>query len=384
MGKLTNVTVKNARPGRHSDGDGLHLLVSSSGAKSWVLRVQVNGRRRDIGLGSTSILSIAEAREKAAALRKAAKLGRDPISERDKEKVAVPSFAEAAEACHQARSPGWNPRHAAAFISTLKQHAYRRLARLRVDSVDERDIIAVLTPLWQDKPAAARKLRQQISTVLDYSKGHGWRAFGAPRDSLRPLLPKQRKGGNFPAMPYSEVPDFMALLRGRSPIASRLALQFTILTAARSGEVRRAQWREIDLDAKTWARPGSSMKSGEEHVVTLSDAAMEVLRKAQLFRTEKKDALVFPGARGQPLSDMTLLKLLKSDAPDYSVHGFRASFRTWAAEKMPNIPEAVAEAALAHTVPDAVVRAYQRSKFLEMRRTLLDAWAAFVVPPEAP
>jgi integrase len=377
MAKLTVKGVERAKPGRHADGQGLYLLVSGTGAKSWVLRVQVRGRRRDIGLGSIAELDLAEARDKARELRKVAKSGRDPIAARDKAKAETPTFEAAAEACHEARGKGWEKRHAGAFLASLKQHAFPRLGRLFVASIDEKDIVAVLSPLWHDRPAAARKLRQRINTVLDYAKGHGWRPMGAPRDSLRPLLAKQSRAGNFSAMPYADVPAFVSALRAKPTTAGRLALLFTMLTAARSGEVRSARWSHIDFEAGTWTRPAELMKSREPHIVTLSPAAAAILETAKQLRISSSD-LVFPGTRGRALSDMTLLKIVKGEGGPYTVHGFRAAFRTWAAEQMPTIPEAVAEAALAHSVPDAVVRAYQRAKFMELRRKLLDAWAAFV------
>lgn len=377
MARLTTKAVERAKPGRHADGQGLYLLVSGTGAKSWVLRVQVRGRRRDIGLGSIAELSLAEARDRARELRKVAKSGRDPIAARDKVKVQTPTFEEAAKTCHEARGKGWEKRHADAFLASLKQHAFPSLGRLFVDSIDEKEIVLVLSPLWHEKPAAARKVRQRINTVLDFAKGHGWRPTGAPRDSLRPLLAKQGRSGNFAAMPYSDVPEFVAALSAKPISAGRLALLFTVLTAARSGEARSAQWSHIDLEAKTWTRPASLMKSREPHVVTLSPAALAVLEQAKQLRTLSSADLVFPGANGRPLADMTLLKIVKAEGGPYTVHGFRAAFRTWAAEQMPTIPEAVAEAALAHTVPDAVVRAYQRAKFMDFRRKLLDAWGEY-------
>lgn len=378
MGKLTVKGVERAKPGRHADGQGLYLLVSGTGAKSWVLRVQVGGRRRDIGLGSIAQLSLSDARDKAVKLRRDAKMGRDPIAERDKSKVTIPTFRAAAEACHEARQRGWKERHANAFLASLQQHAFPRLGDLRVDSVDEEDIVAVLSPLWHDRPAAGRKLRQRLNTVLDYAKGKRWRLTGAPRGGLRSLLSKQPKPGNFAAMPYADVPAFVADLREKEATSGRLALLFVILTAARSGEVRSAKWSHIDLERRTWTRPASLMKSDEEHIVTLSPAALAVLKQVASRRTTRADAFVFPGSGGAQLSDMTLLKIVKAEGRGFSVHGFRAAFRTWAAEKMPTVPEAVAESALAHMVPDAVVRSYQRSKFLEMRRELLDAWGDFV------
>lgn len=378
MSKLNVTRIRNAKAGRHADGQGLYLLVSGTGAKSWMIRVQVHGRRRDIGLGSLAELTLEEARDKARQIRKVAKLGGDPIKERDKAKVIVPTFESAAETCHKDGPPSrWSKRHADAFLASLKQHAVPKLGRLLVDSVDENSIVAVLAPLWHEKPAAARKLRQRIRTVLDFAKVQGWRSIGAPNISPRASLGKQPRSGNFSAMPYADVPAFVAELRSKAISAGRLALLFTILTAARSGEARKARWSQIDEDAATWTRPADMMKSGEAHVVTLSPAALAILETAKQLRMDKTD-LIFPGTKGQALSDMALLKIVKAEAGAFTVHGFRAAFRTWAAEHMPTIPEAVAEAALAHTVPDAVVRAYQRAKFMDLRRKLLDAWAAFV------
>ena len=377
MAGLTALKVKTAKAGRHGDGAGLYLLVTDTGARSWVLRVQVGGKRRDIGLGALSDATLEEAREKARILRKVARAGHDPIAMRDKAKLTIPTFKIAAEQCHEARRAGWKARHADAFLSTLKLHVFPKIGSLRVDSVDEKDIVAVLSPLWREKPAAARKLRQRMGTVLDFAKGSGWRSTGAPRDGLRPLLSKQDRPGNFASMPYSEVPPFMTLLTDKADTAGRLALQFTILTAARSGEVRSAMWSHVDLEARTWTRPASLMKGGQEHIVTLSPAAIAVLGRARKMRTTLADAALFPGSGGRMLSDMSISKAMRDAGRAETVHGLRASFRTWAAEQMPTVPEAVCEAALAHVVPDQVVRAYQRAKFVEMRRKLLDAWGSY-------
>jgi len=375
LAKLTALKVRNAKAGRHGDGAGLYLLVSRTGAKSWMIRVQSEGRRRDIGLGALSDLTLEEARDKAREIRKVARAGGDPIAARDKREVVPPSFKEAAKACHKALSPGWGERHASAFLSTLTLHVFPKIGGLRVDSIDEKDILSVLSPLWTTKPAAAKKLRQRIGVVLDYAKGHGWRATGAPRDGLRPLLARQAEAGNFSSMPYQELPAFVAKLDDATDTVGRFALLFTIYTAARSGEVRSAMWSHIDMEAGEWRRPSSLMKSGKAHTVTLSAEALAILERAKKLRTSQKDCLVFPGAGGKQLSDMTMSKIVRSTS--YTVHGFRATFRTWAAEKMSSIPEAVAEAALAHTIPDRVIRAYNRAKFIEMRRTLLDAWGRY-------
>lgn len=386
MGKLTSRQVENAGPGRHSDGDGLSLLVrnppkgstAKAGGKSWVLRVQVDGKRKDIGLGSLSAYSLAEARERARELRKTAKQGGDAIAVRDKDRKAPPTFKAAAQACHNAKAPGWSDKTASAFLSSLSMHIHPKIGNLRVDSVTERDVAAALSPVWHDKPALAKKLRHRIGLILDYSKASGWRSEGAPRQSLSALLSKQQEGGNFPSMPYEELPPFVAKVKRKAETIGRLALLFTILTAARNGEVRDALWSQFDLEGGLWHRPASMMrKNNEAHSVTLSPEALAILERARLWRTVEADCHVFPGKGGKRLSDMTIGKEL-AGLP-YVVHGFRSTFRTWAAERMPSIPEAVAEAALAHKIPDKVIRAYNRAKFLEMRRTLLDAWGRYAL-----
>ncbi|AKM06116.1 transposase [Pelagerythrobacter marensis] len=351
-------------------------MVSPTGAKSWVLRVSVKGgKRRDIGLGAVSDLSLEEAREKSRKLRKVARVGGDPIAARDKRETAPPSFKEAAQAAHEALSPGWSDRHAGAFLSTLKLHAFPKIGGLRVDSIDEKDLLTVLSPMWSRTPSAARKMRQRLGVVLDYAKGMGWRSTGAPRDGLRPLLSRQAKAGNFASMPYQELPPFVSKLEVGPETMGRLALLLTIYTAARQGETRQTLWSHIDLEAGEWRRPGSIMKNGEPHMVTLSPQALAVLERAKALRTCSRDSLVFPGKGGAPLSDMTLAKMVRPLG--YTVHGFRSTFRTWAAERMPSVPEAVSEAALSHTIPDKVIRAYNRAKFKDMRRALLDAWGRY-------
>jgi len=377
MAKLTVVGVRNAKPGRHGDGAGLFLLVKESGAKSWLLRVQVAGQRRDIGLGSVSDLTLQEAREKAALLRKVARAGGDPIAERDKDKKQAPTFKVAATACHAELKRGWEPKHAAAWLSSMEEHAFPALGKLRVDSIEASNIRDALAPIWVDKPVMARKVRQRIGAVLDFAKSKGWRSAETPARSVTVGLSRQPRGGNFSAMPYADVPGFIATLQGEVATVGRLALLFTILTAARGGEVRSARWRHIDFDAALWRRPADLMKTRTAHEVTLNEAALAVLEQAKKLRTTEADALIFPGKGGKPLSDMTLTKALRDAGQECTVHGFRSAFRDWAAERMPSVPEAVAEAALAHTVPDAVVRAYKRTTFVDLRRQLLAAWGDF-------
>jgi integrase len=397
MPGLTAIGVKNARPGRHADGDGLYLLVKPTGARSWLLRVQVDGRRRDIGLGSADLvgkrdpaeaglpilnrrkLTLQEAREKAGILSRIAKAGRDPIVERDKERTTVPTFKEATEKCHGDLKSGWAPKNAAGFLASLKEHAFPSLGKIPVDQIEAAQIRDMLAPIWNDIPVMARKVRQRVGIVLNYSKSKGWRTTEAPGKSVTMGLARGHRGGNFAAMPYADVPGFYVELGSKVATMGRFALRFVILTAARSGEVRNARWDQIDFDKKLWNRPAEIMKNNLAHSVTLSDAAIALLREAEKLRTSTKaDALVFPGSKGKVLSDMTLSKVMRDADKPYTVHGFRSSFRDFAAEQMPTIPDPVAEAALAHLVPDKVVRAYKRAAFVEMRRKLLDGWADFL------
>lgn len=374
MGILTAISVRNAKPGRHGDGGGLYLLVRPSGARSWVLRIQRHGRRRDIGLGSIAALNLAEAREKAAELRKHALNGRDPIAERDRDRGPIPTFKEAARAAHNDLKSGWTPKYAAAFLSTLDDHAFGLLGSRRVDSIDAALVRDMLSPIWTKIPTTARKVRQRVGTVLNYAYSKGWREHEAPMKSVTLGLARQASAGNFAAMPYPEVPNFLAELRSKPETTGRDALMFLLFTAARSGEVRTARWSHIDLESATWNRPAQLMKNRLAHAVTLNQQAIELLRRRLANESPRPDDLIFPARNGKPLCDMTLSKVLKVAKVPFTVHGFRSSFRDWAAETMPNIPDPVAEAALAHVVSDKVIAAYKRTTFVNLRRELLDAW----------
>lgn len=382
---LTAVGVKNAKPGRHPDGDGLYLLVKESGAKSWLLRVQVGGKRRDFGLGSATILTLAEARASAAELRKFCKAGGDPIARRNQEKqarIVIPTFRDAAQAAFAEQKGGWrNPKHRAQWLSSLEAYAFPFIGDAQVDQVDGPKIRDLLLPIWLAKPETARRVRQRVGAVLDWAHVKGLRATEAPMRSLSKGLPRQPKKGesHHAAMPYADAPSLYARLVAQESVG-RLALRFVMLTAARSGEVRGATWEEIDLEDRVWAVPGTRMKAGRTHLVPLSDAAVAVLQRAALLRTEGSDALVFPGLRSRPLSDMTLLKVLRANGGDgMTVHGFRSSFRDWAAE-CTNTAGDVVEAALAHTIANKVEAAYRRTNYLEKRRDLMAEWAKHLTP----
>jgi integrase len=329
-------------------------------------------------LGSIAALSLAEAREKAATLRKHALNGRDPIHERDRDRGPAPTFREATKAAHKALKGGWADKNAAAFLSSLEEHAFPRLGDLRVDTIEASNVRDMLEPIWLKLPVMARKVRQRAGTVLNFAKSKGWRTAEAPGRSVTVGLARQPAGGNFDSMPYADVPAFMAGLRGKAETNGRLALMFQILTAARPGEVRSARWAHINLAKREWNRPASLMKGRVAHTVTLNEAAVALLTRLKEERSPFAEELVFPGQRGKPMSDMTLSKVLRDAKLSVDSHGFRSSFRDWAAEKMSQIPDPVAEAALAHVVPDKVVRAYKRTNFMHMRRELLDAWGGFI------
>ena len=376
MGKLNPIQVKTlTTPGRYMDGDGLMLEIKPSGSKSWVVRLQAGGKRRDYGLGSFKDIGLAEARELARDYRKKLRVGLDPIAARRTVSL-TPTFAEAAATVHDEHKRGWrNGKHVAQWLSTLKTYAFPAIGQLQTDAVTTGQVRDLLADIWLTKPETARRVRQRIGTVMDYAHGKGWREPFV-MSTVNKALPRQpRKSGRFEALPHAEVPAFVAKLRERLSVG-RLALEALILTAARSGEIRMARWSEINMETAIWTVPSERMKAGKTHIVPLSQAALSVFKRAAEFRTGGSD-LVFPGAkRGAPLSDMTLLKILRDMKMEATVHGFRSSFRDWCADETSFSGE-VAEAALAHAIQNKVEAAYRRTDFLEKRRKLMDAWGAF-------
>ncbi|MEL6709328.1 MAG: integrase arm-type DNA-binding domain-containing protein [Pseudomonadota bacterium] len=379
MGKLTAMGVKNlTEPGRYSDGEGLILKLAAKGKGSWIVRVQANGKRRDIGLGPLSELPLADAREAARALRKEVKAGVDVLAERKKEALVIPTFSDAARLVHEEHKVAWkNGKHQAQWIKTLETYAFPTLGDKLVSEIEGPAIRDALSPIWLTKPETARRVRQRIGSVLDWACAKGFRETEAPMRSVLRGLPRQpKKQSHFAAMPYPDLPAFITWLRGRSSVG-RLALEFVILNASRSGEVRGACWNEIDLKKKLWTIPAERMKAGTAHVVPLSEAALDVLKRAKALRSPFSE-LVFPGQNPRrQLSDMTLLKILRDKGDDYTVHGFRSSFRDWVAEKT-NYPGEVAEAALAHAIANKVEAAYRRTDYLDKRKPMMADWAKFV------
>lgn len=385
MGKLTATKIRSLiEPGRYSDGDGLFLEINGKGAASWILRVQTNGKRQDIGLGSAKMVSLKDARDAAFVTRQKIAQGIDPVAERRQERLVIPTFREAAKSVHEEHEKAWkNGKHQNQWIATLRTYAFPKMGDILVSEIEGPLIRDVLAPIWLTKPETARRVRQRIGTVLDWSCARGFRATEAPMRSVSKGLPRQpKKDNHFAALPYSAVPNFLQRLRERESVG-RVALEALILTAARSGEIRGAMWSEFDLEAGLWTVPATRMKMGRVHVVPLSGEAIAVFEHARKFRVGASD-LVFPGQKlKKPLSDMTLLKILRDTDLEVTVHGFRSAFRDWVAEQTDYAGE-IAEAALAHTVSNKVEAAYRRTDFLDKRRLLMRDWGAFCKRPHAP
>ena len=375
-------------PGRYGDAMGLHLVVSPSGSKRWIQRITIRGKRVDLGLGPLAAVSLAEARELAARNFKEARTGGDPLRAKREAQAAV-TFEEAARKVHEIHLPTWrNAKHGKDFIASLEAYAFPKLGKMKVQDVTTADVLAVLTPIWTKIPETAKRVRQRIGTVMKWAIAQGWRQDN-PADNLDGALPKVPKvKAHRVALPYDKVSGFLEALgaSGAGP-STKQALEFLVLTAVRSIEVREARWSEIDMAAKVWEIPAERMKMKRAHRVPLSPRALEILREAEALRPAtpatpatqaEPSPLIFPGQKpGRPLSDMTLSKLVKELGFPVDVHGFRTSFRTWAQERTTTAHE-VAEAALAHNVGNSVSQAYARSDMFEKRRDLMDRWAAYL------
>lgn len=385
--------------GMVADGGGLYLQVSPGGAKSWVYRYQVAGRRRDMGLGSADDVSLAQARERARAARQQVKQGSDPIDQRRQERIAKAldaakgmTFRQCAEAYIASHRAGWrNDKHAAQWPATLSTYAYPIMGGLPVQAIDTGLVMKVLeqsaggegkpaASLWTAKPETASRVRGRIESVLDWAAARAYRQGQNParwRGHLENLLPrpsKVRRVEHHAALPYAELAGFMADLRQQDGVSAR-ALEFAILTAARTGEVIGATWQEIDMEARLWTVPAERMKAGREHRVPLSDAALAILHAMAEVR---QGEFVFPGAKaGRPLSNMAFLMLLRRmERDDLTAHGFRSAFSDWCAEQT-SFPSEVREMALAHAVGDKVEAAYRRGDLFEKRREVMAAWGRY-------
>jgi integrase len=382
-GKLTKALVKTLGPGRHADGNGLYLVVDPSGARRWIVRTTVKGQknkagkplRTDFGLGGADLVTINEARARALEYRRLARTGLHPKFHGAKD---IPNFEEIARQVHVERLPTWkNAKHAAQFISTLEAYAFPKIGRLPVDTIGQPEVLAVLSPIWTEKHETARRVSQRIKSVLDVARSKGFREGENPVTAIHAggVLPKVKaKPKHHKAMNWREVPSFYADLRGRNAMAAK-ALMFTCLSGSRTGEVLGMRWEEIDWETRVWTCPGERMKGGEEHRVPITEEMHAIIEPLKAMHSE----YVFEGQkRHRPLSNMAMLMLLRRmKIEGVTVHGFRSTFRDWAAEAA-NAPREVAEMSLSHRVGSAVEQAYARSDLLEKRRNLMERWCGFV------
>ena len=386
--KLTPRKVATAGHGKYEDGGGLRLVVSKLGAKNWVLRYTLGGKRREMGLGSFPDVGLADARSKASEYRLQATENIDPIDTRLAEPGKVPTFTTCAAQYIRAHRRGWkNAKHARQWVSTLKTYARPVIGAKRVDVIDTEDMLKILSPIWTAKTVTAKRTQGRIENVLDFAAAHKYRDHLNParwRGHLDKLLPRPSRVktvSHHPAMPYTEVPGFMVELSGKDS-ASASALQFLVLTATRTNEVLQALWSEIDLEAGIWTIPAAKMKTRQEHRVPLSDAAMAILRGLE---RDESNPYVFPGARyGRPLSNISLLQVMrgigygvKGSRGDYVPHGFRSSFRDWSGE-VSSFPRDVAEMALAHVIANKVEAAYRRGDLFTKRTEMMQMWASYL------
>ncbi len=365
---------------------GLCIRVRDSGARSWILRVVVGGKRREVGLGGYPSVSLKEARERAQDARAEIRDGVDPVESRKAAKRALihdqarqMTFSEAASLCHATKSPEFrNEKHRRDWMSSLNNHVIDEIGEVQISEMELPHIVQVLKPIWETKTETATRVRQRIESVLAWAKVNGYRTGDNPArwsGNLEFALPKPskiRKRKNFPALHWTEVAEFMVDLKKRSGVGAR-ALEFAILTAARSGEVRGATWAEFDLKAKTWRIPADRMKSGRSHTVPLSDDASKLLQKLDVI--DGCD-YVFPSTRGKKLSDMAMNQVTRRMRVNAVPHGFRSSFKDWARNSTESADE-VSELALAHVSTDATRAAYARDELLSKRREMMDDWAEY-------
>ena len=375
--RLSAAFVRSAPPGRHCDGNGLYLYVKKTGTRSWIQRLVVRGRKREIGLGSVVLVSLAEAREQALANRKLARAGGDPLAEK-RRSLGVPTFAEAAGRVIEQKRAGWrSPKTARLWTRSLEMYAFPRLGNLPVSEITSGDVLEMLSPIWHARPKVARAIRLRVRAVLEWAVAMDWRTDN-PCDRLLPVLgPQHDVVTHRKALPHGEVAAAIAKVRAAKPgKVDTLAFEFLVLTAARGGEVRGAVWAEIDQGAGVWTIPASRTKTAREHRVPLSGRVLEILDAARkLWNGESP--IVFVNERGRGLTRKRPGRLLLSCGISAVPHGFRSSFRDWAAERTDH-PREVVEAALAHVVQNKVEAAYLRTDLFERRRRLMEEWAAYL------
>ena len=384
MKRMTeSVARKLTKPGRYAADTTLYLKVSPSGAKSWVQRIMIAGKRHDIGLGGFPVVRVDDAKMQALENRRLVNNGGDPLA--DKNKSKLPTFKQASEYTLETIKGRWkNSKTATNWRGGMETYAYPVIGEKRIDQVGREDMLRILTPIWTGKTEVARKLRQHLNAVFSWALAHGYIETNPAGEAINGALPKMPSvKSNFRALHYSDVPGALETIAGSAASnASRLCFRFVVLTACCSGEARGATWDEIDLESRTWSLPGKRMKTGKPHRVPLSDAALEVLDQARLLADGSGLLFPSPYRSGKQLSDMTLTKLLRDNglAEKATVHGFRSSFRDWCTDT--GKPREIAEAALAHVV-GGVEGAYFRSDIMARREQVMEQWAAFVTGADA-
>ena len=381
--KLTALAVKKlTAPGRHADGNGLYLVIDPNGARRWMQRLMVAGKRRDIGLGSTSVVSLDEARELAFRNKRIARAGGDPLAQKRQVQGQAISFRDVAAKVHEQHEGAWkNEKHKAQWLSSLENHAFPKIGYMPVGEITSAEVLTVLSPIWNEKPETAKRVLQRIRAVIKWAKAKGYHKGDDPVELALAALPRRTKKANHHAsLPFGALPDvYEQLVASQLAAATKQALRFVVLTACRTTEVLEADWSEIDIDNKLWIIPAGRMKAGEVHQVPLSSEAVQTLLEAGV----EPSGLIFKSpVNGRALSNNTLrIALQKRLGVDSTVHGLRSTFKDWAAETTGYANE-VSEMALAHKIRNQVEAAYRRGDLLEKRRHLMQDWSDFVTRSE--
>lgn len=376
---LTALKVKKeTRQGIHADGNGLYLKIDRSGAKRWLQRIYIKGKRTDLGLGSVSTVTLAEARLEAINNKKLARAGGDPLEEKRKQN-AIPTFKEAAYKVFELNKPTWsNPKHAQQWINTLEKYVFPTLGNKIVDSLSSADILSILSPIWTTKPETATRVKQRINKVLEWCVVQGYRSDNPCLAISRGLPKVSNQVKHHKSLPFDEVANAIHTINNTgASIVTKMAFEFLVLNASRSGEVRGARWSEINGDV--WEIPPERMKTKKAHRLPLSKRSMEILKTMEQIKDES--GLVF-SRNGKQLTDVAISKLLKDNNIGAVPHGFRSSFRVWASEKT-NYPHQVCEFALAHVISDKAEAAYQRSDLFDKRRGLMESWSQYLAQERA-
>ncbi|MDC3095778.1 tyrosine-type recombinase/integrase [Alphaproteobacteria bacterium] len=380
--KLTSLALKKiTQPGRYSDGNNLYLKVEETGSRRWILRLSINGKRRDMGLGSFSFINLNDARELAEKYNKLAKSGIDPVQERLKEKGLSITFKECVYKVYALNKPTWKTELLGRqWINSFEHHVFPTIGHLSISQVSSADIMNVLTPLWNSKHDTAKKLKQRLRVIFKWSRAHGYFTGDNPVELAEMALPRVKSTKrHFTSLPYDQLPDFIYKLRNTSiSLINKLAIEFTILTACRTSEVLRAKWDEINLNNKVWTIPKDRMKTNREHLVPLSDRSILILKEVAKYKSDIN--YIFPSEVNvnKPLSNNTMLfAIQKRMGLNVTVHGMRSSFKNWASETT-HFPNEVSEMALAHSIHNKVEAAYRRGNLLEKRRLLMQCWSDYL------